>query len=291
MLYIISLVKNEHGNIMRYKVFDALSHSLLGLEKKEFMQIISNTEMKVVNASIQNNSITIKNWINGLSTEKYAKSNEFGETQSGPKIVILAKEHDRYKTVRYTGEVQYREIEELKELVESGMVANCNIENVGGELTIEDAYSIQLDRKFEELIRSKYDKFIAKTTMLGREGMTFDYEIENYEVKLTKYTGINTDIIIPSFVTIIGKEAFGLKGTMKVNLNEGLKVIGSGAFMAVRVGASLDRVEIPSTVKLIEAGAFYGNSKLFDKNGGINTDRIKLRNSKTIVLGQYKPRE
>ena len=91
---------------------------------------------------------------------------------------------------------------------------------------VEDVYEIEEDREFEKIIQSKYNSFIAKTVMLGYAGITFEYLVENYEVILTKYTGTSNDIVLPPFVTAIGKAAFAHKNVVRLKLNNGLKIIG-----------------------------------------------------------------
>ena len=297
MLYVISVLRNKRDEIVMYKVFDTLSHSLMELDKNILINIISNTEIQVVNASIQNNEVILHDWINGISSEKYDYNDYYKLKQSGSKFVILSREKDiyigaEYRTVDYTGKLTYRRINDLTNILESSLVANCRSKDVNGKLklSLEDAYIIKNDRKFKKLIDSKYDIFIAKTLMLGHKDMTFNYEIENDEVRITKYTGTDTEVILPSFITTIEKESFAFKDIKKLDLNEGLKVIGNEAFIAVGEDNLLDQVEIPSTVELIGVGAFHGNIKLFKKDNTLNTEKFKLRNNKTMVLGQYTPR-
>ena len=288
MLYIIAILNNNHDKTTSYRAFDAYSHSLITLKEELLINIILNTKIQVVNASIQNNKIVIKNWTNSLTTER-SEYNGNAILQSAHKLVIIAKRNDTYKIVEHTGRVKYLKAEELKSIVQARPIANCSFKKVKRDIQLktEDTYDILEDPKFEKLIRSKYDTFIAKTTMLGRKGMTFNYEIENDEVRLIKYTGSSNDIIIPSFITVIAKDAFRFNTLKRINLNEGLKAIGTGAFITASSSDSLDRLEIPSTVELIGEGAFYGNDKLFNSEYNPNTDRFKLRNNKTIILEQH----
>ena len=99
------------------------------------------------------------------------------------------------------------------------------------------------------------------------------------------YTGTNTDVILPPFITAIKDEAFKKCDITSVVFSKGLKVIGSEAFCTRRM-KGIDQVEIPSTVALIGEGAFMGNAKLSQIDGSINKERFKLLNTKTIVLEQ-----
>ena len=72
-----------------------------------------------------------------------------------------------------------------------------------------------------------------------------------------------------------------------LNLNEGLRVIGTMAFAPTHMSEGLETIEIPSTVELIEHGAFSNNSKLIKINGALNLNKIKLRSDKTIILDEF----
>ncbi len=80
-----------------------------------------------------------------------------------------------------------------------------------------------------------------------------DFEIENGV--LQKYNGAECDVVLPSEVTSIGKEAFKGRGDLtSIKLPEGLRSIGEGAFWACK---SLTEIEIPSSVTNICKAAFY----------------------------------
>ena len=287
MLYIIYMQKKDDSNNTLYKIFDTHSESLMSIETDLLTEIILNTKMHVVNASIQNGKILVKNWINGIYTEVNKHGNK---QQYGSSYVLIRKEKDEYKLVDIKGDITYYKMTlELKDLIRSGEVANCIFKYDSGESSIEteDVQIIHKDTNYEQLIDTKYTQFINKTRLLGYGDMSFTYTIEGQEVRLEKYTGTSKDIIMPSFVTAVRQEAFILKDIKTLRLNEGLKIIGTRAFASYHNSRLLGQVEIPSTVEMLGAGAFYGNDKLFDSKYNLNTDRFKIRNNKTIILKQH----
>ena len=56
-------------------------------------QLILNNTMPVVNASIQDNDIIIKDWVNGIAKEDIVYKEAVAKTtQSGPTYILIAKE-------------------------------------------------------------------------------------------------------------------------------------------------------------------------------------------------------
>ena len=79
---------------------------------------------------------------------------------------------------------------------------------------------------------------------------------------ITKFTGDETEVIIPEKikgveVKAIGKMAFKGKKIKSVTLNEGLEVIGNGAFAGI---TTLEKINFPSTLKQIDDMAFVKTS-------------------------------
>ena len=283
MLYIRALVTNHTDSVVAYKAYDTYSRSTAVLRRDLLTDILVNNKMQVVNASIQNNAIVIRNWVNGICTEKHTIRNDSIIEKNGPKYIALAKEGNSYRFIDSAGKMQYKMADYFKEVIKEKEVANCIITS-SGEIESEDVYTIYKDKEFEKSIDLKYENYIAKAALLGYNSTTFNYEVENRTVRLTEYTGTNTEIILPSFITVIMKNAFRDKGIEKIELNEGLKVIGIGAFASRSDSASLERIEIPSTVELIGFAAFTGNDKLFMRDSNLSITRFKLRNSKTVML-------
>lgn len=85
-----------------------------------------------------------------------------------------------------------------------------------------------------------------------------DFEINNGV--LMKYTGSETDIVVPPEVTEIGNKAFaGCSHLKTVTLPEKLKKIGADAFLHC---TALENLEIPASVKSVGAFAFVGCERL-----------------------------
>ena len=289
MLYIISTIQHNPERDITYKGFDTYSDSVMTLRGDILKNAILNNNIQVVNASIQGGNIAIKDWGRGLDLETAECVDvNYIVKHSGPKYVLLAEKNNWYKLVDYTGVLHELDTEAMKATVRKGEVANCSLANTkeGSKLKAVDIYTIQKDREFESLIKSKYEIFIAKACILGYGNVSFEYEIENHTVRLIKYNGSSKDVILPSFITAIKKEAFYWKGIKTLNLNEGLKAIGAMAFGTNEYTDGIERVEIPSTVEIIGLGAFMVNDKLFRSGSDLNTDRFVLLNTKTIVLEQ-----
>ena len=160
-----------------------------------------------------------------------------------------------------------------------------NIIDGNKKIKTEDVYTIQKDKEFEAIIAEKYNNFIAKTIILGYKDTSFEYEVENKEVRITHYIGINRNVIVPPFITAIGKQAFRDSAIETIKFSEELRIIGNEAFNTYRKD-SIKQVEIPSTVSLIGNNAFKGNIKLSNLGGGIRTKYFKILGDKTVVLDQ-----
>ncbi len=100
----------------------------------------------------------------------------------------------------------------------------------------------------------------------------FQYKlIGDGKIKITKYTGSSTSVTVPAEldgkkVTEIGEETFLVNpihadsDVSEITLPEGLEIIGKSAFD----GCSFQTVKLPSTLKRIEANAFFDCYKLTD---------------------------
>ena len=285
MLYIINIITDKSGKTEYYRGYETNCESSMLLEPIKLKEILTSTKIQVVNARLVNGNIETTNWINELHTEKITAENYSTCKHSGSTGILIAVEKDKYKVVDYNGNIY--KIKELRFIGTSEKIANCSIisnNNGINEILYTDAYKINRDEEFEKDIETKYNSYIAKNILLGKGDTTFDYEIENHEVKLKRYTGSNQNIIIPSFITAILAEAFKGKYIETISFNEGLKAIGKNALEY----SGLDNVEIPESVEIVCNGAFGQNFRLFtgqDKSQ-LNTDRFKLRDSKTVVMNQ-----
>ena len=290
MLYIVCKITNDTGKPIMYNGFETLSQSSVSMSEDSLKNILENDIIQVANAIIQNNNITLTEWVNGIALRH--KEHVAGDTyfikHSGAKYVIISKENERYSLVDYDGTLRTNTAEGITDIVVKGKVANCTLERSGGKniLHTTDVYIINKDKEFENYIQSKYDSYIAKTLVLGIKDSTFEYRIENSEVRLSRYTGQNTDVILPSFITAIGKNAFRYPGITTIKFNSGLKIIGESALATALMSKVIAQIEIPESVGLICNKAFEYNKKLLNADGLINAEKFKLLGNKTVILDQ-----
>ena len=280
MIYIISTLIEKNS----YVGLETCSNSKIVLNDIELRDLILNTRIQVINASLQGNNIVIRDWGNGIATERnVVRRNQTVTMYEGPKYTVISRNDNTYKIVDHTGIISNMSIEQLANMIKTRNVANCTLTDNGVDTLIKakDVYEVEKDEEFEKDIASKYTKFALKSMMLGLNN-TFEYTIENHEVILSKYTGKGTDVILPSFITAIGKKAFEFKEIAAIKLNQGLKIIGESAL----AGNELKYIEIPDTVELVGLGALSNNKKLFKNHREINTEQVKLTNNKTIILYQ-----
>ena len=280
MIYVICVLKSSIGKITSYRLLDTCSDSTMIVGPQILREIMINTNIKIVNAITKDNKIILKGWARGLGVLK-----EYGydSTLSGAKYVLLAtRDNARYKVVRSEdGSILNIEPEHFKGLANIGEIANYS-----RFTKTKDTYSIKTDKEFEASIYTKYKSFLAKALLLGLGDLTLDYEIENHEVRLRRYTGKTKNVILPPFITAIMTNAFKDTEVETIKCNSGLKVIGAKAFAHVGY-EELERVEISETVELVGEEAFMGNYKLNRHDIGLNTDRVKILNNKTFLIDNY----
>ena len=287
MLYIACKVTNNTWGPTVYRGFETLSQSKVSLTEESLKDIIVNGIIQVGNASIQNNNIVLTEWV-PIEDQQESENGTIHMEHSIAKYVIVAKEYNRYRLVDYNGVVSTTYSDGIKALAENGQIANCSIMQNEEKYMLKTTgiHTVQRDREFEKLIRSKYDSYIAKTLLLGLGESTFSYVIENHEVRMDSYTGTSTEIILPPFLTAISNNAFSYIGATTIKLNTGLKVIGTGAFAAGVMSKGIEYIEIPETVGLICGKAFEYNKKLFKANGTLNKEKFKLLGTKTVLMDQ-----
>ena len=196
--------------------------------------------------------------------------------------ILVAKENNTYKIISCHGIIAKISSRKLNGLINNNQIVNCRLED--NKFISTDTYEIIPNKEFENTIAEKYEAFQAKALLLGYGSISFEYEIENNQVKIRKYTGSSTNIILPSFITVIMKNAFDNVNVETIELNEGLKLIGVGAFVAENKIPQLRFVEIPSTVELIEPKAFSFNYNTLKYGVDPKDTKFKLRSNKTIIL-------
>jgi hypothetical protein len=130
------------------------------------------------------------------------------------------------------------------------------------------------------------DKYVSKITIDNG----FVIYNDGAEKILTRHAGVETELVIPSYVTEIREGAFNSCARLtSVVIPEGVKVIGANAF---RSCIKLGEIEIPNSVTEIGGNAFYGCSKL--SRVIIGSGVKKLDNSefasctalKSVVIGE-----
>ena len=287
MLYIINVMKYDDDRSTFYRLYNIHTDSLIELKQYHLRDIILNSNIKVVNAEVKNHKVVLKQWVNGMHIED---TRSYYTTHQGPKYTLISKKDNTYTLIDFNGAKLILSKRQLLGCVSSNKVANCHMGAEDGreDIITEDVYAEQRNEEFTKEIATKYTNFLAKTAMLGYHNMSFDYSIKYNQVKLDKYTGTCKEVILPSFITIIMTNAFKESSVTSIKLNNGLKVIGAGAFNSKGHSSGIEDIDIPETVELIDEGAFQGNAKLFSKiDGSLNKNRFRVHNDKTIILDQY----
>lgn len=153
----------------------------------------------------------------------------------------------------------------LISLARSGKVANCRWNNETNKLDCIDVHFNFDLYEYYKYIHEQYQEFIDKAMSIGQD-MSFDYIIRDKKVILTCYKGSAKRVIIPSFVNVIEKSAFG--DLESITFGRSVEIICQDALFHV----SQD-VVIPSNVLFLSRNSF-----------GRRTE-VKYNGSKTIVIG------
>ena len=271
MLYIIKVEEAKNADDI-YHLFDTHTESTFKVTSIRAEILTKALGLEPMNFSFVKEKIQIKQWPNRIAHYSNGKKVICSEN------ILLSKiNEDRFKLVcaKDIGKISYCSANTLMNLIELNKVANCNyIDDERKVYKSIDTYNTKNNLVFIKSIELKYTEFTAKTALLGLDN-SFEYIIENEDVKITIYTGKSTKIILPNFITCICKRAFAYKELKDVKLNEGLKFIGNNAFH----GNKIDYIEIPEKVQFIGQDAFYNNS-LTDPNKKI----FKILNPNTTII-------
>ena len=272
MLYLIKIddIPNCENT---YHIFETCTESLIISEKAVAIELIGKHKMEAKNISIHEGQIVIKQWPHEIK-----RSSDAANTLKSDYVILVNIDEQRFKLVNILGDVLYKDSERLKDSIKQGRVTNCEFTKRKHEYKSVDTYIIQNDPKFEKHIAEKYETFRAKILALGID-ISFDYLIENNEVKLTGYTGTSRIIILPNFITVIRRRAFYGKGIKEIKLNSGLKLIGREAFVTNKISS----IVIPESVSFIGSNAFCKNNDLLNMNGYIDKNRVTLLNNKAFI--------
>ena len=268
MIYLLSTEKDTGSNDALYNLFETHTESTLEVNESYLTDIIGILKLKVKNVGLDGTNIQIKEWPHSL---EYAHNN-YGAKNS--RYILLAQiDKDKFKITALNGFVSYIDTQSLRAKITADKVLNCtHTKNL-------DTYTIKKDIEFEKLIAQKYEVFRAKSMILGMD-TSFEYKIENAEVKLTNYTGQSELVILPNFISTIVNAAFSYKGIEEIRLNENLRYIGNRALQ----GNNLKQIIIPNSVKLIHRTAFIDNKKSFYDGDEFEATKIKILGKDTIIL-------
>lgn len=232
---------------------------------------IKSCKMELKNMRITDKGMQTKQWPHDI-TVPYSERCVY--------MLLTEVEAGCFKILRiFDGGIVYMDEKELKENIKFNKVANCLVEQGAAKIYKSiDTYKINADNRFRQYIDKKYEEFVAKSLMLGLN-ISFEYTIENREVKIIKYTGKSSRAILPSFITTITEMAFITRGLRELKLNEGLKYIGRKAFAY----NSIKSVIIPRTVVFVGESAFERNLDLVLPSGEYRDTVIKS-NDKTVLM-------
>ena len=270
MLYVTSITERPKGNDL-YTIFESTTESIFEATQEAVKRLILENGVAIENIELIKDKLVEKAW-------SRVKSSHTIDSVGCEYTLICKTGRNKYKVVGSDASIIYINNEKLKLYTEQNRMTNCTIEN--GAWGSTGAYNGEADINFKKEITEKYEKYVAKTSLLGRQ-MSFNYIIEGREVKLKNYTGITKDVIIPNFVTSIMKNACHYLNIERLTLDEGLKSIGAYSFG----WCSISELVIPKTVEILLHGAFCENGRLVVKNS--YTDRVKLLNKKTVIIKNY----
>ena len=269
MIYIVG-IRELSGKGRIYKLFETNTESFFNGNSCDTLDLIKNHGLNIINAKVSNNEILIKDWFNSIHCERTG-------LHTGSDLILICKnDNNEYKLTCYDERIVSLHGSELKYYADGKKIANCLIANE--KLKSVDTYTINNNTEFKAAIAEKYEKYVAKSALLGRK-MSFNYIIEGEKVKLTRYTGETKNVIMPNFVTTIMSRAFYFRKLETITLNIGLKYIGHQAFGQCK----LSEVIIPETVKFMGLDIFSKNDRLL-KDGAYRKDRIKILSKNTTVL-------
>ena len=264
MIY-LTKVERKNSKELVYNIFETHTESIITADEELVIKLINTHGIEAKNIYIENNKVKVKEWPHSI-----IPYSENREDRTSDYILLSKINENRFKLFNCVTGVIYAFENYLKELIKFDRVANCtNDEKIYKSI---DTYSIKTDLAFAESINNKYTEFRGKTLLLGMD-ISFNYIIENDEVKITKYTGNSHKIILPNFITTICDSAFEYRGIQELTLNTELRYIGSNAFK----GNRLKFIELPDKVRLVGQNAF-------DFNSESNQREYKKTNTNTIII-------
>ena len=233
-------LKNNNEPI--YDIFETHTESTIRANTKLVIDLIKTHKIEAKNLYIEDNKVQIKDWPHSI--KPYSKNRYERESS----YILLSKVNEqKFKMLNCGGGVILATDEYLKELIYCNAVAKCKIKGSKQKsYSSIDTYTIVTGPDFISYVDEKYKEFRLKALLLGMD-ISFEYIIENTEVKVKRYTGNSYKVIIPNFITAIRYEAFANAGIQELTLNNGLKHIGNNAFD----GNKVKSIELPETVEFV----------------------------------------
>lgn len=293
LIAIAKIVKGNSDNIIKLRVLDTDKKKFKDIDCEQVVDAVVSNRDKYKDSNLY--AIKHKNDIYYLKyIYSYIPDIEIDSVLEDDYWYVF-KKSDKYN--RYLMTDMVGNIQEVVD-VEASMYNTCNVQYDTNRHIIFVEGLIADKRKHkgterEREIKEEYDKFIAKTKLLGMDN-SFEYIVDGEDVIFAEYTGLSDKVIIPNFITIIGSYAFpnfdyaNLEreydeelNVKEIVLNKGLKKICYNAFY----GLQIKEIVIPETVELIEKSAFV-ECKVNVYNNGERTlkkECIKLLNPNTIV--------
>ena len=269
MLYVVSIREGDPKKPDAYTIFETNTESNFRANADTLKKLLIEPSLKVMNMRLDKDKIVPEPWCR--------IHQEIKQIYDGAIYTLLCQlDKNTFKLAFYEKEATIMSYKRLMAFVEKDRVGNCSIKD--GVMESMGTYNVKQDIKFKEQIDEKYEIFMAKCTLLGRN-MTFEYVVEGEEVKLREYTGTDQEVIIPNFVTSITARAFERSGLTKLTLDNGIKSIGDLSF----TGCNILELVIPKTVEFICSRAFHKNKKLVTAKGEY-TNKITVLNPKTIII-------
>ena len=253
MFYVFKIAKINNNKSIYY-LFGTHSESVFKTDERFLIKLVKEKGIEIKNISIKNDRVELNRWPHSIESNLGDKESNY--------VLIGNIEKSQFKMIDSTGKVGYYDEAELKTLIESDRVLNCEYTNNTNKIyKSTDTYSIRKDPKIIEQIYAKYIDFRMQGLHLGMD-LGFDYIIENEEVKITKYTGTSDKVVIPNFITAVLANAYSYRGIRELMINEGLKFIGNSAFK----GNDITFVLLPYSVEIVGKEAFDRDIRGTHKN-------------------------
>ena len=164
---IYALATRKYTNQDRtYTLYETSTDSSFIGNKLIMQRIVSISGKSLNNVDKINDEETNKLWYNKTYCNEDENDNGFGN-------ILLCKVTDnKYKLVDYGGSIIYKSRKKLIKYIEEKRVSNCEIRD--NRIVSIGTYRLVRDIQFEQEIAEKYNRYVAKSTILGCK-MSFDY--------------------------------------------------------------------------------------------------------------------